>query len=275
MQQATERGMTAHTFQPPQRLVDNMRELWALDPAIHFLNHGCFGARPRSVIDAQVRRREEFEANPFDFLDRRRRDLVKQARETLSTLVGANERNISFVTNATAGVNAVLRSLSFSQGDEILTTNHVYNAVRKTMEHIAKRAGAVSREIAVPFPIERPTQVVTAIENALSERTRLLVVDHITSPTALIFPLEDIIELCRERDIDVLVDGAHAPGMIELDIERLNPAYYAGNLHKWVCAPPGAAFLWVRPDRQKGIHPPVLSHFVDESFAEEFQLLPE
>lgn len=261
--------MTAH--EPPQPLDANMSALWALDPTIHFLNHGCFGARPKSVVNAQIRLREEFEANPFDLLDRRRRELVKGARETLGRFVGAQQQNISFVTNASAGVCSVLRSLRFEPNDELLTTNHLYNAVRMTMKFLAEREGVIAREINVPFPIANPQQVVDAIEAAITPRTRLVIVDHMTSPTALLFPIEKIIQLCDRRGIDVLVDGAHVPGMFELNIEKLNPAYYAGNLHKWVCAPPGAAFLWVRPDKQKGIHPPVLSHFVDEDFAEEFQ----
>lgn len=270
MQQVQNHG-SATQLSPPKPLAGDLRELWALDPNIQFLNHGCFGARPKAVVDAQSRWRAEFESNPFDLLDRRRRELIREARIALGKFVGAGEQNISFVTNATAGVNAVIRSLQFESGDELLTTNHVYNAVRKTMAYIAGRSGATYREFDVPFPIKSPQQVVEAVSASLAEKTRLLVIDHVTSPTAVIFPVEAIIRLCEQRGVDVLIDGAHVPGMLELNIEELNPAYYAGNLHKWTCAPPGAAFLWVRPDKQKGIHPPVLSHFVDESFTEEFQ----
>jgi isopenicillin-N epimerase len=244
---------------------------WALDPTIDFLNHGCFGARPRKVIEAQTRRRMDYEARPVEWLDRRRRDLINHAKGALSAFIGTTPANIGFVTNATEAVNAVMRSLTFAPGDELLTTNHVYNAVRMTMRHLAERAGATYIEAAVPMPLTSPDEVVAAIAGSLSLHTRLLVIDHLTSPTAVLFPVERIVALCRERNIDVLVDGAHAPGMIPLNVEVLNAAYYAGNLHKWMCAPSGAGFLWVRPDKQKGIHPPTISHFLDQGIAEEFQ----
>ncbi len=255
---------------PPEPLQDDITAQWMLDPEIVFLNHGCFGARPRSVLEAQIHRRHEFEASPIEYLDRHRDGLIQQARTRLGGFLKASVDNLAFVTNATAGINAVLRSTQFDPGDEILTTTHVYNAVRRTLELVARERGATFREVPVPFPLHSSAQIMDAIHAALTARTRMLIVDHVTSPTAVVFPIKQLIALCEQQDIAVLVDGAHAPGMLDVDIEALNPSWYAGNLHKWVSAPPGAAFLWARPDRQLGIHPPVISHFMDEGFVAEF-----
>lgn len=251
-------------------LRSNLAAEWALDPQIAFLNHGSFGARPRMVLDAQLRRRAEFEGSPIEFLHRARNGMIDVAKSALSPFLGMTPANWGFVTNATGGINAVLRSLTFQPGDELLTTNHVYNAVRMTMRHLADRAGGKYIEVAVPLPLHSPRQIVQAIEAAITSRTKLVVIDHITSPTAVVFPVEEILTLCDARGIDVLVDGAHAPGMVPLDVERLGAAYYAGNLHKWMCAPVGAAFLWARPDKQSGVHPLTISHFLDQGFAAEF-----
>lgn len=243
---------------------------WLLDPAIAFLNHGSFGATPRAVLEAQSRLREMIEARPIEMLARRGRELLEESKQTIGPFIGAIVDNFVFVTNATGAINAVLRSLEIRPGDELLTTNHVYNAVRQTMKYLASRNGATMIEAPIPLPLRSPGQVIEAIEAALTARTRLLVVDHVTSPTAALFPLAEIIMLCQGRGVDVLVDGAHAPGMIDLNIEELAPAYYTGNLHKWPCAPKGSAFLWVRPDKQGEVHPTTISHHLDEGFPEEF-----
>jgi isopenicillin-N epimerase len=222
------------------------------------------------VIDAQQHWRERFEAQPLRFLDRELPDLLTRAKQSVGAFIGMQPASFGFTTNATESINAVLRSRRFEPGDELLTIDHVYNAVRRTMQYIAERAGANYREIRLPLPLESSDQAIATIEQAVNERTRLVIVDHVTSPTALRLPVERIVELCVDRGIDVLVDGAHAPGMLELDVESMGAAYYAGNLHKWVGAPPGAAFLWVRPDRQDEIHPTVISHFLDEGLEAEF-----
>ena len=255
---------------PPQPLGEDPLSHWWLDPSITFLNHGCFGAAPRAVLEAQTRWREQLEARPVELLERRRDELLGRARETVGRFLGADPADLGFVTNATGGVNAVIRSLRFGDGDELLTTTHVYSAVRQTMRYLAGRAGARHVEMELPLPIRSPDDVVDAVAGALSERTRLLVIDHVTSPTAVLLPVGRIIELCAQRGVDVLVDGAHAPGMVDLDLGRLGPAYYTGNLHKWVCAPKGAALLWVRRDRHGGIHPNTISHFLDEGLVREF-----
>jgi len=249
----------------------DMLSHWLLDPAITFLNHGCFGATPRGVLEAQTAWRERLETHPVELLDRGRRDLLAGPKRAVGSFIGADPDDFGFVTNATGGVNAVLRSLRFEPGDEIVTTDHVYNAVHQTLRYISRASGARTIQVAVPLPVAGPDQVTEAIAAALTDRTRLVLVDHIGSSTGVVFPVKQVVALCDSRGIDVLVDGAHGPGMVELDVAGLGAAYYTGNLHKWVCAPKGAAFLWVRPDRQSGVHPNTISHFLDEGLAEEFQ----
>lgn len=257
---------------PPAPILDDSASQFLLDPSIDFLNHGSFGARPIAVLEAQTRRRAEFESRPIEWLapERRGASLIARAKNALAPFIGAKPSDFAFITNTTGGVNAVVRSLRFEAGDELLTTTHVYNAVRQALRHMAQRSGAVYREADVPLPLAGDDEVVRAIEAALSPRTRLVCVDHVTSPTAVVFPIRRIVELCAARGIDVLVDGAHAPGMLPLDVEAIGAAYYAGNLHKWACAPIGAAFLWARPERQAGLHPPTISHYLDQGFAQEF-----
>ncbi len=256
---------------PPEPLGADLLAHWLLDPEIAFLNHGCFGATPRVVLEAQTAWRQRLERRPVELLDRRRNALLAEAKLAVGGFVGADAGDFGFVTNATGGVNAVLRSLRLDAGDELVMTDHVYNACRQTVRFIERESGAEAIEVAVGLPVNGPDEIVDSIAGALSDRTRLVLIDHIGSSTAVVFPVRRIIELCGERGIDVLIDGAHAPGMVELDVAGLGAAYYTGNLHKWVCAPKGAAFLWVRPDRQSGVHPNTISHFLDEGLAEEFQ----
>ena len=256
-------------IQPPQPLAHDLRQHWLLKEDVAFLNHGSFGACPIPVLNEQQKWRANIEARPIELLGRQCEMWLMTARVFLRSQLGL-PANIGFVTNATEGINAVLRSLKFQVGDELLTTNHVYNAVRKAMEFIAGRNGATCREISIPLPLQSADQISDAIIGGLGERTRLLVIDHVTSPTALIFPVEKIARECHKRGIDVLVDGAHAPGMLNYDIAILGAHFYAGNLHKWVCAPKGSAFLWVHPKRQAEIHPLIISHHFMSGFEKEF-----
>ena len=238
----------------------DLRAAWTLDPAITFLNHGSFGACPRAVLAAQAELRAELEREPVDFFIRRLGPRLDAARAEVAAFVGADPRDLAFVRNATAGVAAVLGSLRLDPGDELLATDHGYNACKNALDRVAARAGARVVVARLPFPLRDPAEVVDAVLRALTPRTRLALLDHVTSPTGLVLPIAALVRALAERGVDVLVDGAHAPGMQDLDLDALGAAYYTGNFHKWVCAPKGAAMLWVRRDRQAGLHPAVISH---------------
>jgi isopenicillin-N epimerase len=236
------------------------RHLWGLDPTIDFLNHGSFGAAPIPVLAAQAAIRQRMEREPVAFFARDLEGLLDDARAILGAFVGADPDDLAFVDNATTGVNAVLRWLPLEPGDELLTTDHEYNACRNALEAVAAAAGARVVVTPIPFPTASAADVMERVLAAVTPRTRLAVLDHATSATALVLPVEELVRELMEREVDTLVDGAHGPGMLDLDLERLGAAYYAGNLHKWVCAPKGSAFLHVRRDRQARTHPLVVSH---------------
>jgi isopenicillin-N epimerase len=234
--------------------------LWGLKPGTVFLNHGSFGACPKPILELQSRLRREMEAEPVQFLWRRYEERLEPARQVLAQFVGANSRDIVFVTNATTGVNAVLRSLKFKRGDELLTTSLDYNACRNVLVAVAQAAGAKLVVAGIPFPLRSADDTTAAVLRSVTRRTRLLMLDQVTSNSALVLPAEQIIRELESRGVDTLVDGAHAPGMLPLNLRELRPAYYTANLHKWVCAPKGAAFLYVREDRQAALQPAVISH---------------
>jgi isopenicillin-N epimerase len=239
---------------------EEARRHWTLDPDVTFLNHGSFGACPRPVLEAQDRWRARLEREPVRFVTRELEPALDAARSEAARFVGADPEDLAFVANATTGVNTVLRSLALGPGDELLTTDHVYNACRNALGEIAARAGARVVFAPVPFPLRGDDDVLEALLAHAGPRTRLVLVDHVTSPTGCLFPVKRIVDAFAERGVDVLVDGAHAPGMIRLDLTALGAAYYTGNFHKWVCAPKGAALLHVRRDRQEAVHPLVVSH---------------
>ena len=237
--------------------------LWSLDPGVHYLNHGSFGACPIPVLEFQAALRARLEREPVDFLVRDLPGLLAGARQALGRFVGADPEGLVFVPNATTAVNAVLRSWNLKPGDEIVTTDHAYAACRKTLEFLAARRGAAIRIARVPFPIAGPGDVVEAILAAVTSRTHLALIDHVTSPTALVLPIAEIVATLRERGIECVVDGAHALGMLPLELDRLGAAAYAANAHKWLCAPKGSAFLHVRADLRGRVRPLVVSHGYD------------
>jgi isopenicillin-N epimerase len=233
---------------------------WTLDPTVDFLNHGSYGATPRPVQAAQQQWRDRMEAEPVRFFSHDLEPALDAARTALATFLGCEPPDLALVPNATAGTNTVLRSLRFAPGDELLTTDHAYNAARNAMEFVAERDGARVVVASVPFPLSSPQQVTDALLRCVTPHTRLAVVDHITSATALVWPLRELVAELAAHGVEILIDGAHAAGQVPLSIPELGASFYTGSLHKWVSAPKGAGFLWVRRDRQPAIHPLAISH---------------
>jgi len=229
-----------------------------------FLNHGSFGACPRAVLAAQQALRAELEANPVAFLGRQLDDRLAAARAAVGAFVGADPDDLAFVPNATAGIATVLRSLEIGPGDDLLATDHEYNAALNALRAAAADGGARVVLARIPLPVAGPDEIVERVLDAVTPRTRLALLSHVTSPTALVFPVERLVPLLEARGVAVLVDGAHAPGMLPLGIAALGASWYAANLHKWCCAPKGAAFLHVRRDRQAGIRPLAVSHAAND-----------
>jgi isopenicillin-N epimerase len=248
----------------------NHASLWRLDPSVTYLNHGSYGACPAAVLEAQSVLRLEMEREPVDFLSASLPKRLDEARCALSDFLDARPADLAFVPNATAGVNAVLRSFAFEPEDELLLTNHTYAACRKTADFVARQTGARVVIADLPFPCRHEDEIVSSVLERVSPRTRLALLDHVTSPTALLLPIARLVSELRNRGIDTLVDGAHAPGMVPLSLSELGAAYYTGNAHKWLCAPKGAAFLHARPERQAQLHPNVISHGYAMGFHAEF-----
>lgn len=247
-----------------------IRHEWALDPGFLTVNHGSFGATPKSVLAVQDEWRRQMEAQPTRFMARVLPGALRDAAAELAGFVGAAGDDVVFVENATSGCNAVLRSLNLVPGDEIVVLSHVYGAVRNTVRHVAARSGALAVTVEIPFPRPSGEMIVDNLVRALGRRTRIAVLDHITSASGLVLPLARMIEACHAAAIPVLVDGAHGPGQVTLDVAALGADWYVGNCHKWLMAPKGAAFLYARADRQKDLHPGTISHGYGAGFRAEF-----
>jgi isopenicillin-N epimerase len=260
-----------------------MHAHFSLDPAITYLNHGTVGVVPRRVQLAQQALRDEIERQPARFVVRELADVgefvprmpprMRTAAAAVAEFVGCDAKDLAFVDNATAGYNAVLRSWPFQAGDEILVTDHSYGTVGLTAEYVASRTGARVVTLALPFPDTTPEKVIAAFESAVTPRTRIAVVDHVTAPSALVLPVAEIAARLRARGVAVLVDGAHALGALPVDISKLGVDFYTGNLHKWAMAPRPSAILWASPARQQDLHPTAISWGFGKGMSAEFDML--
>lgn len=239
---------------------EDLRRHWTLDPDVVFLNHGSFGACPRVVLEAQSAWRARLEAEPVRFFLREYEGALDATRRRLADFLGASPDDLAFVPNATTGVNTVLRSLDLAPGDEVLVTDHAYGACRNALDFVAARRGARVATAAIPFPLSGPEDVLEPLLDAVTPRTRWCLLDEVTSPTGIVLPVDAAVAALRERGVETLVDAAHSPGMIDVHLDRTGAAFTTGNLHKWVCAPKGAAYLHVRRDLRDRIRPLVISH---------------
>jgi isopenicillin-N epimerase len=237
----------------------NFRDEFLLDPNVIFLNHGSFGACPRPVFEEYRRWQVELERQPVEFLGRRFNDEMRAARTALAEYVHAPADDLVFVPNATTGLNIVARSLDLQPGDEILATDHEYGAIDRTWRFLCAKSEAIYVNRALPYPLTSPSDVVETVWARVTPRTRVISISHITSPTALIFPIRELIRRAREQGILSVIDGAHVPGQLPLDLLALDPDFYSGNCHKWMCTPKGSAFLYARRDKQSLVEPLVVS----------------
>ena len=236
-----------------------MRELFLLDPNIIYLNHGSFGACPRPVFDEYQRWQRELERQPVEFLGRRFTDRMQTARSGLADFVGADADEVTYVPNATVGLNTVARSIRLQPGDEVLTTDHEYGALDRTWRFLCEKRGAQYIRQPIGVPIQSAEEVIEAVWRGVTDRTRVLFISHITSPTAITFPIKPLIDRARARGIITIVDGAHAIGQIDLNLRQIGADFYASNCHKWLMAPKGSAFLYARRDVQPLVEPLVVS----------------
>lgn len=248
---------------------DALRAEFLLDPTVVFLNHGSFGACPRPVFEAYQAWQRELELQPVEFLGRRFAGLMRDARAALAAHVGAGADDVVYVPNATTGVNIVARSLApaLEVGDEVLTIDHEYGACDRAWRAALAGTGAHYRRVAIDLPVSSHPDVAERIWSAVTPRTRVLYLSHITSPTALTLPIAPLIERARARRITTVIDGAHGPGQIPLDLAALGADFYAGNCHKWLCAPKGAGFLYARPEARGRVAPAVVSWGVESPLA--------
>ena len=251
-------------------LTPDSRSLFLFASNLTYLNHGGYGATPRSVLSEKKRILDEIEKNPMDFLSHKIRPQWHQVAEKIASRLSLKPNSVAIVDNATDGIETVLRSLPLTAVDEILITSMTYGAVAMAAQHIAAKQGAKVTVAELRFPDPEPEQYIAAIAQTITPRTKIAILDHITSATALLMPLKEMIDVCRARGVSVLVDGAHAPGQIEIDIPALKADWYVGNLHKWYFVPRGCGFLWAAPGQESGLMPNVLSWDINQPFPSNF-----
>ena len=260
-----------------------MRPEWPLEPRVTYLNHGTVGVTPNRILAAQQAIRDEIERRPSDYLLRELTSIVvgrprpdkprmRQAADVVAEFLGARGDDLVFVDNATTGANAVLRSFPLEPGEEILVTDLGYGGVTQAAAFAARERRGVLRTAVTPYPVRSSAELVDAVVSAIGPKTRLAVIDHITSQSALILPVAEIARQCHARGVAVLADGAHAPGAISFDIPSLGVDWYVANLHKWMWTPRSSGILWAPAERQKDLHPAVISWGLDQGFTAEFDL---
>jgi isopenicillin-N epimerase len=243
---------------------------WTLDRSVAYLNHGSFGATPTSVLAEQARLRDAMERNPVRFLVYQVPELLAAVRAQVATFLRADQEGLVFVDNATTGTQTVIAQARLAPGDEVLTTDHCYPAVLAQLRRAGEATGAVLRIAPVPLPAGGRAAVAEAVLSGVSQHTRLVVIDHVASGSGLVFPVEEIVAECRRQAIKVLVDGAHAPGMLPVDLDGLGADFWVGNMHKWVCAPKASAALHVAPQWRDTFRPLVASHGVSDGYRPAF-----
>lgn len=259
-----------HGTSSPIALGQAIRHEWALDWSKLTVNHGAFGATPKAVLAAQAEWRDRMEEQPSFFMRSILPKALRASANALAAFLNADGQDVSFVDNATTGCNAVLRSLDLKPGDEILLHGQAYGAVANTARYVAERSGARVVIAELPFPETNLMGFAGRFIAGLTARTRIAIIDHVTSPSALVLPVAEIARACREAKVPLLVDGAHGPGQVEVDLRAIDADYYVGNCHKWLAAPKGCAFLWARRDRQDGLHPTTISHGFQGGYLTEF-----
>jgi isopenicillin-N epimerase len=245
--------------------MSSLADQFLLDPSVTFFNHGSFGATPRPVFESYQRWQLELERQPVQFIQRRLQTALREARAALAEYIHAGPDDVVYVSNATFGMNVVIRSLDLGPDDEVLTTDHEYGAVNAAWRFAAHFGGFRYINHPVPLPVTTHEAFVERLWEGVTPRTRVISISHITSPSALIFPVAELCARAREAGILTVIDGAHAPGQIPLDMQAIGADYYVGNCHKWLCAPKGAGFLHARPDAQRRLRPLVVSHGWDPS----------
>lgn len=250
--------------------ISNTRAHWALEEDMTFLNHGSYGATPLELLDEQRRWQRRMESQPCQFINEVLPVELRVAAARLATFVGATSDSVAFVENTTSGIGAVLRSLTFQPGDVIVVTDHIYNAIRQTLLYLANRSGAVIRTIELSLPVDDTPTLAARICEGIDASVKLVLLDHIASASAIILPVESVARHCRDLGVPLLVDGAHAPAMLPLNLDELDVDYYVANCHKWLCAPKGAAFIRVAERARDGLHPLTISHQFGTGYPSEF-----
>ena len=249
------------------------RPLFSLDPDVIYLNHGSFGACPKIIFDSLISFQKKLEYEPVKFLDEHLYEYLKESRKSLSEYINCDRDDVAFFPNPSTALNTLIRSLDLNKGDQILTTNHEYGALDRTWNFISKKKGCEYVKIDIEVPFNDKQKFIDKFKQAINENTKVIFLSHITSPTALIFPVEEIIALAKKNNILTIIDGAHVPGHIELDIKKLDPDFYCGACHKWMCSPKGVAFLYVKKEFQNIMEPLVVSWGYEAEYPSSSQYL--